>query len=141
MTVAAERERELARARQARRRARLAEQAGPIPARYCLCCRAQFQPRRRDSWLCSRTCIDRVSYHRKQARKAELAALFRGIRQARHGTANALTLADLQFRWLDDPRPSEAAYRLWFPDLCGITPEQALQERELFQQLAAEAAA
>lgn len=137
--VTADRQRELARERQRRRRARLAEQAPATPDRYCLCCRELFTPKRRDSWLCSRRCIDRVSWHRKQARKAELAALFREIRQAEHGTPNPLALQDLQFRWLDDPRPSEAAYRLWFPDLCDLSPEQALADRERFQQLCREA--
>jgi len=134
--AASVRERELGRARQARRRARIAEQAAPIPDRYCLSCRASFQPKRSDSWLCSRLCIDRVSYHRKQARATELAAIMHGVRQHLRGTPDPFRLEDLQARWLYDPLPGEVAYRLWFPDLCGLTPEQALQDRELFQRLA-----
>lgn len=132
---AADRRRQLARERQARRRARLREERGELATRHCLCCLRPFHPRRADSWLCSRRCVDHLSHHRKQARKAELAAILRGIRQAEHGTPNPLTLQDLQFRWLDAPRPEEATYRLWFPDLCGITPAEALKDRERFQEL------
>jgi hypothetical protein len=77
-----------------------------------------------------------VSYHRKQARATELAAIMHGVRQHLRGTPDPFRLEDLQARWLYDPLPGEVAYRLWFPDLCGLTPEQALQDRELFQRLA-----
>ena len=104
------------------------------PKRHCLACEAPFQPKQRRSWFCSRPCADRVSWHRKQARIAEAAALSRDDRQAKYGISNHLTLEDLRLRWRNEPRKNEANYRLWFPDLCGLSPEQALAEREQFQR-------
>jgi hypothetical protein len=137
--TAADRQRRLARERQQRRRARLAATTEPLADRYCLACRQLFQPRRRDSWLCSRRCVERVSFHRKQARSAELGAILRQVRQHLHGEQNPLTTAQLRDRWAHYPREVEASYSLWFPDLCGLTAEQAQADRELFQQLCREA--
>ena len=136
----ADRQRRLARERQQRRRARLAATTNTLQQRYCLACCSPFQPRRKDSWLCSRRCIERVSFHRKQARKAELASIIRQARQHLHGEHNQLTTAQLRERWAHYPTKAEASYSLWFPDLCGISPEQALADREHFQQLCRAAA-
>ena len=116
-----ERQRDLTRERQRHRRI---DQSGQVID----------QPKQRRSWFCSRRCIDRVSWHRKQARIAEAAALSRDDRQAKYGISNHLTLEGLRLRWRNEPRKNEANYRLWFPDLCGLSPEQALAEREQFQR-------
>ena len=105
------------------------------PKRFCLACKALFQPKLRRSWYCSRRCIDRVSWHRKQARVAEAAAKARDHRQSAFGTSNHLTLDELRRLWREEPRKNEVNYRLWCPDLCGLSPEQALEERERFQAL------
>ena len=57
----------------------------------------------------------------------------RDHRQSAFGIANPLTLDDLRRRWREAPQHNEVHYRLWFPDLCTLTPEQALAEREQFQ--------
>jgi predicted nucleic acid-binding Zn ribbon protein len=103
------------------------------PERFCLACKTAFNPKQRDSWFCSRRCIDRVSWHRKQARAAEAAAIARDYRRSSFGISNPLTLADLRRRWRDSPQRNEANYRLWFPDLCALSPEEALAVRQLFQ--------
>lgn len=131
----ADRQRRLARERQQRRRSRLAAAAEPLAERYCLACCQLFQPRRRDSWLCSRRCVDRVSYHRKRATGRKFGAFLREICQELHGEQNPLTVAQLVERWGHYPREAEAAYSLWFPDLCGLTAEQAQADREQFQRL------
>lgn len=102
--------------------------------RYCLACKALFQPKQRRSWYCSRRCIERVSWHRKQARIAEAAARRRDHHQTVFGITNQLTLAELRRRWREEPHKNEARYRLWFPDLCGLLPEEALMERAKFQR-------
>ena len=99
----------------------------------------RFRPKQRDSWYCSRRCIDRVSWHRKQARAAETAAIGRDQREASFGIMNPLPLEALRHRWRETPQNNEVHYRLWFPDLCGVPPEQALAERELFQARCREA--
>ena len=129
----AQRQRELARDRQRRRRTHLSGQVIDQPKRFCLACNATFQPKLLRSWFCSRRCIDRVSWHRKQARVAEAEAIVRDERKAAFGVSNPLTLEDLRRRWREAPQSNEVKYRLWFPDLCGLTPEQALAERQQFQ--------
>lgn len=185
-----ERRRRQARERQARRRARLREERGELASRYCLCCLAEFQPRRIDSWFCSRRCVDQISYHRRQAQSALDASLWRHLGRVCMAEREGTTLEvveqahrthpdprrraemqmpdDIRSWWRSDTaeqRGADAAihrldalqaaidrgedpgaltrrsgveavarYRLWFPDLCGISPEQALVDREEFQR-------
>jgi hypothetical protein len=128
-----ERQRELASDRQRRRNHDLAAQVINPTQRFCLACKTTFQPKQRRAWFCCRRCIERVSWHRKQARVAEAAAMARDYRQSAFGTSNHLPLEELRRRWREEPRDNEVNYRLWFPDLCGLSPEQALAEREQFQ--------
>jgi hypothetical protein len=126
-------QRELARDRQGRQQPGRAGEAIDESKRFCLACKAQFQPKLSRSWFCSRRCIDRVSWHRKQARIAEAAAMNRDHRQSAFGITNPLTLEDLRRRWREAPQKNEVHYRLWFPDLCNLSPEQAIAERKQFQ--------
>ncbi len=127
--------RELARDCRGRQQTRRAGKAIAESKRFCLACKTPFQPKLSRSWFCSRRCIDRVSWHRKQARVAEAAAMNRDHRQSAFGIVNPLTLQDLRRRWREAPQNNELHYRLWIPDLCGLSPEQAMNEREQFQVL------
>nr|BDD47063.1 hypothetical protein 9 [Alphaproteobacteria bacterium] len=114
--LTAERKQINARERQRRRRARLKAEAGPKPQRKCLCCGTRFTPKRSDARMCSRKCTERVSWHRKQARAADL--------------------EQLKERWKSGSgRGMEAWYPLWFPDLCDLTPEQHQKMVDEYEQL------
>jgi predicted nucleic acid-binding Zn ribbon protein len=160
--TAADRQRRLARERQARRRARLHEERGDLATRHCLSCLHPFQPKRADSWLCSRRCIERVSFHRKQAQRILMGRLLSGARRdflaRQHGVELAAveeayrrsgrlgelqTAEDIRDWWsserCQDRTDAVAHYSLWFPDLCGISPEEALVERMDYQRRVAAA--
>lgn len=159
--TAADRRREQARLRQQRRRQRLREQRGELSERHCLCCLHPFQPKRKDSWLCSRKCVERVSWHRKQANKAELSCILNKVYRSglaqRQGVSIEVVeqaigerqpwqlrdISDLQEWWTSDKCKDRtdkvSRYWLWFPDLCGISPEEAEVDRQEFQRLAAKA--
>jgi predicted nucleic acid-binding Zn ribbon protein len=160
--AAADRQRRLARERQQRRRVRLHEERGEPAARHCLSCLHPFQPKRADSWLCSRRCIERVSFHRKRAQRTLTGCLLNDVRRhllaERHGVDLAAVEeacrrsgrfgelqaeGDVRDWWLSercqDRTDAVARFSLWFPDLCGITPEEALVERMGFQRRVAAA--
>ena len=159
MTTPAQREQ--ARLRQQRRRERLRQERGELAQRHCLSCLHPFQPKRVDSWLCSRRCIDRLSWHRKQATKAELSCILRKLRRAllakRQGVSVEVVeqafaerqpwqlqdISDLQRWWTSDQckdrSDAVSFYWLWFPDLCGISPEEAEVDRLQWQRVVAQA--
>jgi len=144
-TATADRRREQARLRQQRRREKLRQQRGDLEPRYCICCSAQFQPKRQDSWLCSRRCIDRLADHRRRAQQHLEGALLTSVRlqnhpEEDHGQYGALTSIEaLQAWWRSDACANRSdkvsRYWLWFPDLCGIEPQDALFHRMEFQRL------
>jgi predicted nucleic acid-binding Zn ribbon protein len=160
--TAADRQRQQARERQARRRARLREERGDLASRHCLACLHPFQPKRADSWLCSRRCVERLSFHRKQAQRAltatvlgqarrhylarqqgvELAVVEEAYRRSGRGAELGGTAA-LRDWWsserCQDRTDSVAHYRLWFPDLCEVPAAEALAERLEWQRRVAAA--
>ena len=155
-TQTTDRQRQQARERQARRRARLREERGELATRHCLACLHPFQPKRADSWLCSRRCVDHVSFHRKQAQRVLTSTVLGQLRRdylarqhgvelavveeayRRSGRGAELRGTDAIRDWWGSERCQDrtdavASYRLWFPDLCEVPAAQALAERMEWQ--------